>query len=341
MEPEIKIACVVCGGAEFVRICSAEEIAVQQRYLCCFHQRRLRPEAPRQALEERAEFTQDYATNIVACTDCGLVLRNPRPPRDEIERAYQQDDYSAERLEAMFASQCEQFRLKAYRLDSSLRPGARVVEVGSFLGGFLAAGRERQWDIQGVDPGEEVVEFCRKRGFAVFRGTLQEAPIAPGSLDCVAVWNTFDQIPDPHPLLAAARATLSPGGLLVVRVPNGSCFQWSVAQTRRYRHTVLRPVAQLLLRAMAWNNLLAFPYLYGYSVPTLDRLMAGYDLKRSAVAADTLVRLSDEDTRFWAAWEERAIKRLCRVVARLDSLRWASEYRLAPWLDVYYRASPS
>ena len=210
--------------------------------------------------------------------------------------------------------------------------------VGSFVGGSLAAGREQGWDILGVDPGKEVADFCRKRGLPVLQGTLQEAPLAPGSVDCVVAWNTFDQMPDPGALLARAQTLLRPDGRLLVRVPNGACFRLGVAGYRKCRHTFLRPFADLLLCAMAWNNLLAFPYLFGYSVPTLDRLMSAYGLTRSAVHADTLVRLADAATLSWAAWEERSIKFACRLLARLEGLRSAASSSCAPWIDVTYRA---
>lgn len=48
---------------------------------------------------------------------------------------------------------------------------------------------------------------------------------------------------------------------------------------------------------MAWNNLLAFPYLYGYSVQTLDALLSQFDLKRVFIQPDTLARLADAQTK--------------------------------------------
>src|SRR5690242_8587565 len=79
MTPSVKVCCVVCGGTDFVVVCPADEIQAHQYYLSLFHRRRLRSDAPQAALEDRADFTQDDTTHIVACTRCGLLLRNPRP----------------------------------------------------------------------------------------------------------------------------------------------------------------------------------------------------------------------------------------------------------------------
>ena len=78
----------------------------------------------------------------------------------------------------------------------------------------------------GVDPGHDVAAFCRERGLPIFEGTVEEARFTPASFDAVVVWNTFDQLPDPRPLLEQAVLLLRNGGVLVLRVPNGACFAW-------------------------------------------------------------------------------------------------------------------
>jgi hypothetical protein len=91
------------------------------------------------------------------------------------------------------------------------------------------------------------------------------------------------------------------------------------------------PLRTLLLAAMAWNNLLAFPYLYGYSTSTLDRLVGAYGFERIACDGDVLARLADEHTKRWAAAEERACKALWRLW-----IAGAGAGGPAPWLDCYY-----
>ena len=95
-----------------------------------------------------------------------------------------------------------------------------IVEVGSFVGGFLAAGRQLGWSMLGVDPGKQVTEFCRSRELPVYCGTLGDAQISSNSVDAVVIWNTFDQLPTPDTTLTAARRILRHEGLLVIRVPN-------------------------------------------------------------------------------------------------------------------------
>src|SRR4051794_7819 len=116
-EPLVAVRCTVCGGNAHDAVCTAEEVRAQLQYLRSFHRRRLRPGAPPEALADRAEFTQGYATDIVACRNCGLVFRDPRPTDEAIARAYGGDRYGRERLEALFDAQWELYRPKARSLS--------------------------------------------------------------------------------------------------------------------------------------------------------------------------------------------------------------------------------
>ena len=320
------------------QVCSSSEVENHVRFLQQFHRRRRREAADRD-LSDRAEFTQAYITAIVACRDCGLIYRNPRPTVEAITGTYSQDRYGHEHLNSEFTLQRQWATSKVRTLASRLhvRPGMtpRVVEVGSFVGGFLAAGQAQGWNIVGVDPGQEVTEFCRERGLQVLRGTLIEAPIPAHTVDAVTIWNTFDQLPHPDSTLAAARSMLHQQGILVIRVPNGACFHRMMSWQKR----LPGPFNGWLSVALAWNNLLGFPYLYGYTVRTLNELLSRYGFAPVAVYPDTLMTLANHESTLWAKWEERAVKWSYRAASHLKALWKESGYHFAPWLDIYYRVT--
>lgn len=331
LAPQVTAPCAVCGEERVEPLCSRGEVRRHQRFLERFHRRRLRPAAKRQCtdrLAERADFTQDYATDIVTCAACGLVFREQQPTAQAVAKAYAHDQYGRERLEALFASHVELFAPRIARLRELIpEPSARpvVVEIGSFVGGFLSVAEKAGWTALGIDPGEEVVAFCREKNLPVRQGTATDVPVQKASADVVAIWNTFDQLPDPRPTLAAARRWLRPGGVLALRVPNGAAFRRAMG----WLHRLPRPLRRPLLAAMAWNNLLTFPYLHGYSVETLTDLTGEFGWRPLAVEADTLTRLADAHTTPWGAWEERIVKAAWRGIA-------AGDVDLAPWLDLYF-----
>jgi SAM-dependent methyltransferase len=336
-QPMVEVRCSVCGNQSYEVICTPARVKADLEYVRRFHRRRLRPtkngSPPPSSLADRANFTQDYSTAIVACMVCGLVYRNPRPPAGAVKQAYEKEHYGHERLAAMFDAHVELYRPKAQYLRRWLAGSTvRIVEVGSFVGGFLTAGREYGWQMLGVDPGKEVDAFCKEHGLQVVRETLGEVQLANNSIDCVAIWNTFDQLPDPEPTVSIARRLLRIGGVLALRIPSGECFRRA-----QWLATVLpRPFAGWVRVAMAWNNLMAFPYLHGYSVQTLDHLLMRYGFQRLAVEPDTLVRLSDSQTKTWAEWEERLLKGAWRAAYRLPGIRGVA-LPTAPWFDAYYR----
>jgi SAM-dependent methyltransferase len=330
--PFVALPCLICGGEEVDIIASSEDIEAQQRFLQEFHQRRTRKKGSEE-LADRADFTQDYATRIVTCRRCGFIYRSPRPTASAVTAAYVTDRYGDAHLEAEFLNQHEWAGDKAAALAAwaQFRNNPVIVEVGSFVGGFLYAGRQRGWTMLGVDPGKEVTEFCRARGLPVFCGTLADAPVKAASVDAVVIWNTFDQLPNPDTTLSAARTVLNKDGALVIRVPNGHMYRRGTERLRRRG-----PIRQWMITALAWNNLLAFPYLHGYSISTMDQLLGRHGFTRLKFDRDQLVSLSDPDTKAWARAEEKVMKWLCRCLGSAESL-WSSESTaFTPWLDLYY-----
>ena len=331
--------CVVCKNEFFEILCSASDVEAHLRYLHSFHRRRLRLNAEglkaEEALIDRAHFTQNYITNIVICTACGCVCRNPHPAAHAVLNAYSSDRYGEHRLEGLFETQIEFYRRKAHQLRRWLvgRSNVKILEVGSFVGSFLAVGREYGWEMCGVDPGKEVNTFCRQKGFQVFEGTLAEVPLQDDALDCIAIWNTFDQLADPRPTVSAAFRLLRPGGILAIRTPNGQCFRYAISWMRRWPSFL----GVWLRAALAWNNMLAFPYMYGYSLRPLDFLLAQHGFARIGEQADVLPQLADDHTKDWAAQEERWLKQLWLLTVKCLPFRSTKRLAFAPWIDVYYR----
>jgi hypothetical protein len=125
------------------------------------------------------------------------------------------------------------------------------------------------------------------------------------------------------------------GGLLVLRVPNGACFAWMI----RMRSLVPPLLRRAFDVAMACNNLLTFPYLYGYSTDQLARLTEPFGFRLAACVGDQVVSTPSGQLTWWALAEERMTKALFRVIAALWPDDRSRRYRSSPWLDcVFERA---
>ncbi|MFL5576413.1 MAG: class I SAM-dependent methyltransferase [Gemmatimonadaceae bacterium] len=322
--------CPVCGSMESSVVADREEVREEVEELWAFHTRRLKGETPPAHLTDRVAFSHPPPLRVVRCAGCGLVFRNPREREFELDAMYAGAAPEPAVLESLFATQQASYAAQADRLTELFGRAGSGVEVGSFVGGFLAAAAARGWTFEGLDVSDEVNAFVRARGLRATTGALDD--FEPGHLyDAVAVWNTFEQLRDPREAATRARSLLPPGGVLALRVPNGDFY----ARLRPALDaggplgSALAPVARALL---AHNNLLSFPYRHGFTVRSLSRLLSDTGFTVTRTVGDALVPIADEWTVRWAAWEERALKRAIRVIARAGA-------EAAPWIEVYARAS--
>jgi SAM-dependent methyltransferase len=320
-------ACPVCSSTDSVEIADADALKAEVEALWQFHTRRLDPTTPPEHLTDRVAFSQHPPLRVVRCRECGLVYRNPRERAHELTGLYKDESAPDDVLESLFTTQRDAYRAQARRLRHVLGKRGTGIEVGSYVGGFLAAAREEGLDFEGLDVNRSASSFARRKGFRVTLGDL-ESWKEKRTVDSVAIWNCFDQLPDPRPAAIAARSLLAPGGVIAIRVPNGGFYA-------SLRSRLSGPTAPFATALLAHNNLLGFPYRHGFTVNALTHLLeaTGFEIVHSC--GDTLVPIADRWTRRWAAAEERGVKALLRIVTGLRGTRWS------PWIELYARKTGS
>ena len=224
--------CPLCGQRPRTVIRSRREIEAELA-------RRAR--LSRAALRDVTEATLGAPADILRCERCGVLIRDAAPGDD----VFREDRYSARVLRTLHAVHAEAFRRKARRYRWLLPRRARVVEIGSYAGGFLRAAAEWGWRAAGIDIGGDTSRFTRALGFEM-RDEI-------GACDAVFVWNCFEQVSAPRELLRGVASALTDGGVLVVRVPDAAFYM-----------TAHDP------------SLLGWPHRYGYDLRALARLGAEY-----------------------------------------------------------------
>jgi hypothetical protein len=159
------------------------------------------------------------------------------------------------------------FAQKREHFQPLLPQGAKVLEVGSHLGAFLETAETWGWKPLGLDIGKDTSAFARRQGGLVRQVSLDDYS-SPSRPDAIFVWNCFEQMDSPWDVVIRARRLLSHHGLVVLRVPNA----------KFYRQPPFG--ASNSFRALSYNNLLGFPYLNGYSLEALKRLLvsAGFEI---------------------------------------------------------------
>lgn len=321
--------CIVCGRRDAAVIAEADQLRSEVETLWQHHEQRLHSDTPTARLADRLSFSEPPPLRLVRCNDCGLVYRNPVERARDVASFYAEEGAGRDSFAALHASQLPTARAQARRIRSMLGRGGTGLEVGSYVGAFLVAARENGLSFDGLDVNPAVNEFVRGLGVCVHDGELGDHH-AESLIDVLAIWNTFDQLPDPRAVAFDAWRRVRPGGLLAIRVPNGD-FYARAHHTLTNGDRVSRRIAGAM---MAQNNLLGFPYRWGFTVGSLERLLSDAGFCVLQVRGDVLVPTADEWTRIWARWEERLFKRAMSAVVRARP-GWA------PWLEIFAKRTAS
>jgi SAM-dependent methyltransferase len=325
--------CPVCSGSEFSTLVDARVIQQECDLRARFIESRLsHPVAPDQR-KDLTDFFHSGKADIAVCSECSLLLRREIEPPPA--QSYSADEYDRAAIEAVYPQYLSAFRAKEQPYRSLLPSSARVIEVGSHYGAFLQTAREWGWDAEGVDIGRDTSRFARSNGFTVHVKELPECDIPDSSRDAVFIWNCFEQIPDPSITLREAHRVLKPGGLLLARTPNGLFY--SMCHVLINGNSAL-PIGskELLTNAMAYNNLLGFPYLYGHRRSTLNRLIGRFGFRFENGLNSELLTLPLPDSPAWVEHQEQAINDEIRLLAR-SILADTHGVLTGPWIEVWYR----
>jgi SAM-dependent methyltransferase len=192
----------------------------------------------------------DY--ELARCARCGTaVTLAPAPPEAHEAGAY---GGGRPRGAGLAAPLLRAFTRRRLALLGD-RPG-RLLDIGAGRGRFVADARAAGWDADGIEPSARGIEGARSLGVELAQAGIDDASVAPASLDAATLWHVLEHLDEPGPALARIAGWLRPGGLLLVGVPNLGSVQARAGGARWYhldvpRHRTHFTVAGLhaLLRA--------------------------------------------------------------------------------------------
>jgi len=210
---------------------------------------------------------------VYACGACGLRFLHPQPTSDDLVELYG-ERYFAHTTPGQpgydrYLDELENIRRTfddRLRYLPGNRPGARLVDVGAAVGTFVERARRIGWYAEGLEPSTWAAQYAREMlGQPVRTVTVEDAGIAPESVDVVTLWEVIEHLPDPASTLRAIHRILKPGGLLVLSTPDAASL-----------------VARLLARR--WPGWGKIPeHLYFFDRRTLRKLLevAGFAVESS------------------------------------------------------------
>ncbi len=157
----------------------------------------------------------------VRCPECGLIYVSLILREDVMEKYWREELAWSGILNS--SPQMELDRLKylyGLELAEDLVSGRRLLDVGSGPGGFVRLAGERGWEGTALELNVESSKKLAAEGFKVIVKNLELTDLPPHSYDLISLWEVLEHLADPKVVLREIKRLLSPGGLLLILVPN-------------------------------------------------------------------------------------------------------------------------
>ena len=220
---------------------------------------------------------------LLRCGRCGTaVTLDPAPPEAHEAGAYGGGTPRGSGLAGPLLRSFDRRRL-SFLARAGAQPPGRLLDIGAGRGRFVAEARAAGWQAEGIEPSLRGIEGARAGGIELEQAGIEDAAIAPGSLDAASLWHVLEHLDDPGAALERIAGWLAPDGLLLVGVPNLASVQARAGGERWYhldvpRHRTHFTVAGLraLLRGhglepIATHHLLAEHNPFGLWISLVSR----------------------------------------------------------------------
>lgn len=154
------------------------------------------------------------------CAGCGIVFRG-RIDAGDAKALYQSDSYQKVQSEHHLDLRESVYFENLDAIEKKMKSG-RILDVGCGEGQFLNLAAKRGWKTFGVEISPMAVRRAKEAfNLDIVAVELREARFPDSHFDVVTLFNVLDHLPFPVEALKEIHRVLKPGGLLVVRVPNG------------------------------------------------------------------------------------------------------------------------
>lgn len=171
---------------------------------------------------------QSKGYDIIECKGCGFIHLRPFPERKALEGIYPVSYYAEENTDWIDKTLKEKrywdtvYNHRYAILERFVPPhNRRILDVGSFLGLFLKKGKERGWEVMGIEPSEQGVRYATGEGITTLKGFYEDfGEDELGHFGAVNLSLTLEHVIDPVLILNKTYRLLFPGGVVLIEVPN-------------------------------------------------------------------------------------------------------------------------
>jgi 2-polyprenyl-3-methyl-5-hydroxy-6-metoxy-1,4-benzoquinol methylase len=163
---------------------------------------------------------------VFKCRRCGLGMLDPRPANDVLAGLYEAEYFGAQYDQGLPPGSPElvkRLRSESHRVDfvRKIKTHGRILDIGCGYGYFLAACREKGFEVCGLDVSPWAVDYASKKlGLQVVIGDTKATDFPRSSFDIITMWHTLEHTDNPVEVLEVTAGWLKPDGIIAIDVPN-------------------------------------------------------------------------------------------------------------------------
>ena len=191
--------CPVCSGTEFTN------------YLIC---------------KDHSISQENFA--IVKCNNCSLLFTTPRPSPKNLSRYYESQDYISHQDKATNPINWVYKLARFFTLRSKVKlieryqSASQLLDVGCGTGHFLKQAQKNNWQVTGVEPGNDARKIAgnllRDRVFS----SLDD--LDGKTFNIITLWHVLEHVTDLNTYLRTLKKMLAKSGTIIVAVPNHKSY---------------------------------------------------------------------------------------------------------------------
>lgn len=207
----------------------------------------------------------EQAFHVTRCSNCGLLITDPRPAPSSIGIFYEGGFYEKEEGQLKktvvnpVMNVLHKFR---FRHVKKVSPKGRLLDVGCGKGKFVNTVAGQGWEAWGIEPSKRSLSYAKSEGGArIYGGRFEDVELPEKYFDVITMWHTLEHFYDPVQTLRQAGEKLKDNGYIVIRVPNSDSWDFRIGKEK-------------------WFHLDLPRHLYHFTPETMKKLLekAGYQV---------------------------------------------------------------